>query len=359
MEMDEDLEANMPTLDHKSKAVLWVEKYRPKNVKDVAAQEEVGRSLTCVARSTRCIQVVRSLLGAIDQGALPHLLFYGPPGTGKTSTILALTRMLYHPDVWRDRVLEMNASDERGIKVVRDKVKAFAQRAVGTTTHAGYPSPPFKIVILDEADTMTKEAQGALRRTMETFSNVTRFCLVCNYVSRIIEPVASRCAKFRFSPLGNAAMRDRLDHIAREEKVEYPDEVYERILDVAAGDMRRAVTLFQSCVNFYGASGDVTADALLEVSGEIPPRLIAALWAAIRAHDFWMVSVAIDNLMLEGYPALNIITKLHDDIVDADTYSDIQKATMVERIAAADKCLADGADDSLQLQDVVATIMEA
>ncbi|KAJ8599030.1 hypothetical protein CTAYLR_007666 [Chrysophaeum taylorii] len=330
-----------PALDHKSKAQMWVEKYRPKNVKDVAAQGEV----------------VRSLLGAIEQGALPHLLFYGPPGTGKTSTILAVTRMLYHPDVWRDRVLEMNASDERGIKVVRDKVKAFAQRSVGTATHAGYPSPPFKIIILDEADTMTKDAQGALRRTMETYSSVTRFCLVCNYVSRIIEPLASRCAKFRFSPLDTTAMRERLDFIAREENVSYSDDVFHTILEYSDGDMRRAVTLLQSCVNFYGASGSVTPDALLEVSGQIPPPLISHLWDAIGAHDFNLAAVAVENLMLEGYPALAIITKLHDDVIHNDKFSDPQKARIVERIAEADKCLADGADDGLQLHDVVATIM--
>lgn len=347
MEMDDDddevMMAGPSGGETKSKAVLWVEKYRPKDVKDVAAQEEV----------------VKALLGAIDQGALPHLLFYGPPGTGKTSTILALTRMLYHPDVWRDRVLEMNASDERGIKVVREKVKLFAQRSVGSTTHAGYPSPPFKIIILDEADTMTKEAQGALRRTIETFSNVTRFCLVCNYVSRIIEPLASRCAKFRFAPLKVEAMRERLDFVAKEEKVQYSDEVYDKILQCSDGDMRRAVTLLQSCVNFYGATGNVTPDALLQLSGELPAPLIDQLWAGIRKNDFNAVAKVVNDIMLEGYPALTVILKLHDDIVKTDLYSDKQKATIVERIAHADKCLADGADDSLQLHDVVATIMDA
>jgi len=127
-----------------SKTRLWVEKYRPKTVNDVSAQHEV----------------TRALLGAIEQGQLPHLLFYGPPGTGKTSTILAVTRMLYHPSMLHDRVLELNASDERGIKLVRDKIKAFSQRSVCGTKYDGYPSPPFKIVILDEADTMTKDAQS-------------------------------------------------------------------------------------------------------------------------------------------------------------------------------------------------------
>ena len=137
-----------------SRTQLWVEKYRPTSIDDLASQEEVTKTLR----------------GAIQQGQLPHLLMYGPPGTGKTSTILAVARTLYHPSVLKDRVLEMNASDERGIKIVRDKIKNFASHSVSSQKFDGYPSPPFKIIILDECDSMTKDAQGALRRTMEVRS---------------------------------------------------------------------------------------------------------------------------------------------------------------------------------------------
>ncbi|KAJ1459667.1 replication factor C subunit [Pelagophyceae sp. CCMP2097] len=336
---DDMMHAEAPV---QSKAIPWVEKYRPKDVKDVAAQEEI----------------VRSLLGAIEQGSLPHLLFYGPPGTGKTSTILALTRMLYAPEVWRDRVLEMNASDERGIKVVREKVKKFAQRTVGNVTYAGYPSPPFKIVILDEADTMTREAQGALRRTIETFASSTRFCLVCNYVSRIIEPLASRCAKFRFAPLDSVSMLTRLKFIAGEEEVFYTAEVYDKILECSRGDMRRAVQLLQSCANYYGKDGAVDAAALDEVSGEVPPRLVSDLWAAIRSKSFERTTAIIETIMLEGFPALATMRRLHDDIVDDENIPDAAKADITEYVARADKNLADSADDALQLQDVVAHILQ-
>ncbi|EWM27282.1 dna replication factor c subunit [Nannochloropsis gaditana] len=202
-----------------TKVQPWVEKYRPQGVDDISYQDEV----------------VKTLKNAIQTGTLPHLLFYGPPGTGKTSTILAVARSLFGPE-YRSRILELNASDERGIKVVREKVKQFAQFTVtGLEKTAGYPCPPFKIIILDEADTMTTEAQAALRRTMETYSKITRFCLVCNYVTRIIEPLASRCAKFRFRPLSREVMEARLRAIGAAEGASVTQEMMDAILTVADG----------------------------------------------------------------------------------------------------------------------------
>lgn len=223
------------TTKKKAKKLQWVEKYRPKTVEDVVEQKEA------VSVLQECI------LGA----DLPNLLFYGPPGTGKTSTILAAARQLFG-DLYKERILELNASDERGIQVIRDKIKTFSQMTVSSTRADGRPCPALKIVILDEADAMTHAAQAALRRTMEKETRTTRFCLLCNYVSRIIEPLTSRCTKFRFKPLNQSFILERLQAISKAETVLVSEEVLNALVKECGGDMRRAITALQSCANLKG-----------------------------------------------------------------------------------------------------------
>merc|ERR1719447_2313707 len=172
---------------------------------------------------------------SLESANLPHLLFYGPPGTGKTSTILAVSRELYGPALMKNRVLELNASDERGINVIRHKVKNFARITVGITKDHDpkYPCPPYKIIILDEADSMTRDAQSALRRTMEKWSQVTRFCLICNYVSRIIAPVTSRCAKFRFQSLPSEHISKKLRAICVAEGITANESTFRALEEVS------------------------------------------------------------------------------------------------------------------------------
>ena len=318
----------------------WVEKYRPRKVSDVAHQAEV----------------IRVLQRAVESANLPHLLFYGPPGTGKTSTILAMAKTLYSPSTYRQRVLELNASDERGISVVRNKIKDFASTAVSSKQSEGYPSPPYKIIILDEADAMTNDAQSALRRTMESFSTVTRFCIICNYVSRIIQPLASRCAKFRFKPLAAESMIERLKYICEQEEVEADNEAMQAVVRCSGGDMRKAVTLVQSA-HQYGPDG-VTAQQVVELASVVPDDEMAALMASAATGSFNSLKKNVSDAVAAGYPASQIISQVHDLVLDDMSLSNSNKGVIMEQIAKTDDCLADGADDFLQLMSTMTTVMK-
>ncbi|XP_053566158.1 replication factor C subunit 4 isoform X2 [Bombina bombina] len=298
----------------KQKLIPWVEKYRPKCVDEVAFQEEV-------------VAVLKKSLQGAD---LPNLLFYGPPGTGKTSTILAASRELFGPELFRQRVLELNASDERGIQVVREKVKNFAQLTVGGTRTDGKPCPPFKIIILDEADSMTSAAQAALRRTMEKESKTTRFCLICNYVSRIIEPLTSRCSKFRFKPLADKIQTQRILEICEKENVKITKEAMNCLIEVSEGDLRKAITFLQSASRLT-AGKEITEEELVEIAG---------------------------NLINNGHAATQLVNQLHDIIIEREDLSDKQKAVIAEKLAEVDKCLADGADEYLQMLSLFAVVMQ-
>jgi len=320
----------------------WVEKYRPKTVDEVAMQGEV-------------VAVLKKTLEGHD---MPHLLFYGPPGTGKTSTILAISRQLYGPTLMKERVLELNASDERGISVVRDKIKAFAQLTANSTSAEGYPCPPYKIIIMDECDSMTKDAQSALRRTMEVYSKVTRFCLVCNYVSRIIEPVASRCAKFRFKPLSEATQLVRLNEIKLKEEVDCSDATLDRLVVMSGGDLRQAITFMQSAHRLNGGT-EVTTSDIEEIAGTVPEGAVGDFIARCKSNSFEQMQEAVTDLVASGFSANVFMNQIHDALValPTDEATDVQKAVIFENLAQADKALVDGADETLQLMHIGGVIM--
>ncbi|XP_027092519.1 replication factor C subunit 2 isoform X1 [Coffea eugenioides] len=319
----------------------WVEKYRPKQVKDVAHQDEVVRVLTNTLETANC----------------PHMLFYGPPGTGKTTTALAIAHQLFGPELYKSRVLELNASDDRGINVVRTKIKDFAAVAVGSGRQGGYPCPPYKIIILDEADSMTEDAQNALRRTMETYSKVTRFFFICNYISRIIEPLASRCAKFRFKPLTEDIMSNRILYICQEEGLSLDSDALATLSSISQGDLRRAITYLQSAARLFGSS--ISSRDLISVSGVIPEDVVQALYSACRSGNFDLADKEVKNVIAEGYPVSQMLSQLFDLVVEADDISDEQKARICKKLGEADKCLVDGADEYLQLLDVASKTMQA
>ncbi|XP_072294485.1 replication factor C subunit 4 [Eucyclogobius newberryi] len=326
--------------EKKQKAVPWVEKYRPKCVDEVAFQEEV-------------VAVLKKSLEGAD---LPNLLFYGPPGTGKTSTILAAARELFGPELYRQRVLELNASDERGIQVVREKVKNFAQLTVAGSRTDGKPCPPFKIIILDEADSMTTPAQAALRRTMEKESRTTRFCLICNYISRIIEPLTSRCSKFRFKPLDNRIQRQRLLDICEKESLKYTNESIEALVRVSEGDLRKAITFLQSAARL-NTDKEITEKAVVEIAGVVPSKTIDNLLDLCFKGTFEKLEVAVKNIVDEGYAATQILGQLHEAIIERDI-GDKQKSAIAEKMAVVDKCLADGADEYLQMLSLCSVMMQ-
>lgn len=320
-----------------ARLVPWIEKYRPATVDDIAHQDDVVRALrTCIERKN-----------------LPHLLFYGPPGTGKTSSIVAAARQLFGSH-YKERVLELNASDERGIAVVREKVKKFAQFSV--TAHNDLP--PFKIIILDEADSMTKDAQAALRRTMETFTKVTRFCIICNYVSRIIEPVTSRCAKFRFQSIPAAAQVARLEEISRRENFECEDEALNALVTAADGDMRRSVALLQSARSLCATGEALSASSVLAISGKIPEQFIHSAISTLRGCDFQTLRKFADELHHAGYSVATFLTQLQDIIVATESFTDLQKARIARIIGAVDEKLNDGCDERLQSLWALSSIRE-
>ncbi|WCJ38550.1 Replication factor C small subunit [Euphorbia peplus] len=320
----------------------WVEKYRPKEVKEVAHQDEVVRVLTNTLETTN----------------LPHMLFYGPPGTGKTTTALAIAHQLYGPGLYKNRVLELNASDDRGINVVRTKIKDFAAVAVSSGQRGGaYPCPPFKIIILDEADSMTEDAQNALRRTMETYSKITRFIFICNYISRIIEPLASRCAKFRFKPLPEEIMSSRILHICNEEGLNLDAEALSTLSSISQGDLRRAITYLQGAARLFGST--ISSKDLIGVSGVVPQEAVEALYTACRSGDFDLADKEVNYIIQEGYPVSQLLLQLFELVVNTDDILDEQKARICKKLGAADKCLIDGADEHLQLLDVASNTMRA
>ena len=316
------------------KNMPWVEKYRPSKVDEVAHQEEVVRAMkTCTEKRN-----------------LPHLMFYGPPGTGKTSLILAVAKELFGATNYKDRVLELNASDERGIDVIRTKVKKFAQFSVGNQKHeeTGEPLPPFKIIILDEADSLTKDAQAALRRIIENYTKVTRFCIICNYISRIIDPLTSRCSKFRFQPLSDTAHMDRLGFIAQQENVVVSEDGLRAAMGHAEGDLRRSINLMQSAASLYQGK-PITAGEITEIAGAVPQAVAEKTIDLAFKGSMKDILGNVDNIMGEGFSVTQTMQQLMDTVVRDQKMTDIQKAKAARVMSMADHRLNDGADESLQL----------
>ena len=225
---------------------IWIERYRPQRLSAIRGQDDV----------------VERLKRYVEEDDLPNLLFAGPAGTGKTSAAVAVAKELYKDD-WREHFLELNASDERGIDVVRGRIKDFARASFG--------GHEYRIIFLDEADSLTDDAQSALRRTMEQFSGHTRFILSCNYSSRIIDPIPSRCAVFRFQPLGEEAIEAVVTEIAENEGIDLNEAGLAAIVYVADGDMRRAINALQAAAVL---DGTVTEETVYQITATARPEIV-------------------------------------------------------------------------------------
>lgn len=321
----------------------WIEKYRPRTVEDVSYQDEITAVLKKVIGNTN--------------GEFPNFLFYGPPGTGKTSTILAAARELFGPELMKTRVLELNSSDERGISVIRDKVKVFSQFTASGQRPDGKPCPPFKIVILDEADSMTHAAQAALRRTMEKESKTTRFCIICNYVSRIIEPITSRCSKFRFKPLSREILLKRLEHIRDMEKCNFDKDALQSLVTISEGDLRKAITYMQ-CAARLKQNDCIKSSDIMEIAGILDEKVIVSILDACASGSFEKVERCVQDVIYDGYSCVQVINQLHDHLIERADIEDAKKVVIFEKIALVDNCLIEGADEYLQLLDIMSVIMK-
>jgi replication factor C small subunit len=311
---------------------VWVEKYRPTSLEEMLGQESI-------------VTLLRSYA---EKRSMPHLMFAGPPGTGKTTAALALARDMFGAS-WRQNFLELNASDERGIDTVRTTIKQYAR-----TSPLG--DVPFKLLFLDEADNLTSEAQGSLRRLMERYSGSCRFILSCNYSSRIIDPIQSRCAVFRFRSYSPEAIHLQLERIAKAEGKKVAPEAYEAILAASSGDMRRAINLLQLTSTH---SDNITGETVKENATMPLRREVEGMLGAALAGNFREARSRLYALFTErGAAGEEVLRAIHSYLPDIgdQVLTPREKVRLVEYLGEVDFRLAMGASDRVQLEAVLAHI---
>jgi len=309
--------------------MMWVERYRPATLADLIDQVAIKQRLGFLLEK---------------KAQLPHLLFAGPPGSGKTTTAMIIAREILG-DNWRDYTLSLNASDERGIDVVRERIKTFARF---TDRREGVP---YRLVVLDECDEMTSDGQTALRRIMEENSQHTRFILICNYSSGIIEPLQSRCAIFRFQRLDEASMTEHLKAIAKKEKLKHSSEaVYGAIFEATQGDLRQAINLMQAA----SASGEMTPDSVKAVSGASAKARVAEIIETAIGGNFESARTKMVELTrVYGIPERDFL-KFASEALGAINVPDMAKAVSI--LAEYDFRLVQGSQPELQLTAMLAQL---
>lgn len=311
---------------------IWIEKYRPKTLDEVSGQQEIVERLKTYAAAK----------------SLPHLLFTGTAGIGKTTCAVALAREMFG-DTWSMNFRELNASDERGIDVVRTQIKQFAR-----TSPLG--DAEFKILFLDEADALTNDAQAALRRTMENYAETCRFILSCNYSSKIIDPIQSRCAIYRFRPLTEDAVREEMDRIAKAEGIVIEEDAYSAIAYVAQGDMRKAINALQGAAII---ADSVTAANVYAVTSTAKPEEIALLVALCREGDFETSGRMLHMLMYDkGIAPNELLNQLYRTVSAADDFDRSVKTDLIDAIGETDFRLSEGANADIQMDALIAKFIK-
>ncbi|MEW6063309.1 MAG: replication factor C small subunit [Nanoarchaeota archaeon] len=313
--------------------MIWTEKYRPSKFDEIAGQEKI-------------VERVKSF---VKQKNIPHMILAGPAGTGKTTLSLIAAKELFGNE-WQNNFLELNSSDERGIDVIRHKVKDFARtKSIGEVSH--------KIILLDECDSLTKEAQQALRRTMELYSNSCRFILSCNYSSKIIDPIMSRCIVFHFKPLEKNDIAKIIENIAKNEKLKVDKNVVNILLEISEGDVRRIINILQGCA---AVSKIITEESIYEtISAAHPKEIKDVLELAVSGNFIKAREKLLDTMLKYGLSGLDIIKQMQKEIWELKI-KDENKVKMVEKCGEIEFRMVEGSDEFLQLEALLAsfTILE-
>jgi len=311
---------------------IWTERYRPSNFLELVGQDNTAKR-------------VESLTNSLN---IPHLLFAGPAGTGKSTLALIVVKELYKEN-WKDNYLELNASDERGIQVVREKVKNFARtKSLGNV--------PFKVIFLDEADALTPEAQQALRRTMENYSATCRFILSCNYSSKIIDPIQSRCAIFRFKLLEKKDIEKVIVRIAKQEKLEINPEAIEILYEGCEGDCRKCINILQSTAS---VSPVITTELISTIIANSKPRDIKIVLDYALSGDFISSREKLLDIMLkDSVSGQDIIKAIQKEVWNLPIEPTI-KVKLTEKTGEAEFRIVEGSDPFIQLQSLLASFVLA